>query len=66
VDFVAEFWHCKCVCVHSEKVFINKYQRWCKKHSYNFSEEKARSIYKEARECINTMPKSGTAKLLID
>ena len=30
VDFVAEFWHCRCVSEKSEKAFTNKYQRWCK------------------------------------
>ena len=44
VDFVAEFWHCRCVSEKSEKVFTNKYQRWCRKHGYNFSEEKAHTI----------------------
>ena len=52
VDFVAEFWHCKCICEYSEKTFVNKYQRWCRKHGYNFSEEKARDIYSEACECV--------------
>jgi len=40
VDFVASFWHRECVCVLSEKAFTTKYHKWCKKHSYNFSEEK--------------------------
>lgn len=43
VDFVAAFWHCECVCGLSEKVFITKYQKWCKKYSYNFSEDKTRN-----------------------
>ena len=66
VDFVAEFWHCKCICERSEKVFVNKYQRWCRKHGYNFKEEKARSIYKNTCECIGVMPKSNTARLLVE
>lgn len=36
VDFVAAFWHCECVCGLSGKAFISKYQKWCKKCSYNF------------------------------
>ena len=40
VDFVAEFWHCRCVSEKSQKAFTSKYQRWCRKHGYNFSEEK--------------------------
>ncbi len=41
VDFVAEFWHCRCVVRNPQKAFTNKYQRWCRKHGYNFSEAKA-------------------------
>lgn len=66
VDFVAEFWHCECVCKHSEKVFANKYQRWCKKSGYNFSEEKAHTIYTEACSCVAAMPKTETTKLLVE
>ena len=66
VDFVSVFWHCGCVSSQSEKAFTNKYQRWCKKHGYNFSEEKVHRIYAEASECISTMPMSVTAKLLVE
>ena len=63
VDFVAEFWHCKCVCERSERAFINKYQRWCRKHGYNFSETKAQTIHAVASGHIGVMPKSETTKL---
>lgn len=66
VDFILEFWHCGCVSGYSEKAFTSKYQRWCRKHGYNFSEEKARSIYAEAGNCIGVMPMSDTAKLLVE
>ena len=66
VDFVAEFWHCECVCERSEKAFVNKYQRWCRKHGYNFSEEKAHAIYNEASGHIGVMPKAETTKLLVE
>ena len=66
VDFVAEFWHCKCVCERSEKAFVNKYQRWCRKHGYNFSEDKAHAIYDEASGHIGVMPKAETTKLLVE
>ena len=66
VDFVAEFWHCRCVSEKSEKVFTNKYQRWCRKHGYNFSKEKAHTIYVEASGHIGVMPKSETTKLLVE
>lgn len=66
VDFVAEFWHCECVCERSEKAFTNKYQRWCRKHGYNFSEEKAHTIYDEVSGHIGVMPKVETTKLLVE
>ena len=66
VDFVAEFWHCACICKRSEKAFISKYQKWCKKHGYNFGEEKACAIYAEASGHIGVMPKSETTKLLVE
>ena len=67
VDFVAEFWHCECIRERAEKVFMTKYQRWCKKQGYNFREEKARSIYNEACGCVGVMPKSSsTARLLVE
>ena len=66
VDFVAEFWHCGCVCERSEKAFLNKSQRWCRKNGYNFSEEKALYIYSEAGGHIGVMPKSETTKLLVE
>ena len=65
VDFIAEFWHCGCVSKHSQKAFINKYQRWCKKHGYNFSEIKAHDIHAKASKHIGVMPMSETTKLLV-
>ena len=65
VEFVAVFWHCKCVCGLSEKAFTARYQKWCKKHGYNFSEEKALDIYASARNRFGIMPKTETSKLLV-
>ena len=66
VDFVAEFWHCGCICERSEKAFVSKYQKRCKKYGYNFGEEKACAIYAEASGHIDVMPKSETTKLLVE
>lgn len=63
VDFISTFWHCKCVSGLSERAFINKYQKWCKKHGYNFSRDKALGIYAEACGHFSVMPKTDTAKL---
>ena len=62
VDFVAAFPHCECVCGLSEREFTTKYQKWCRKHGYNFSEEKALDIYASACGNFGVMPKTGTAR----
>ena len=58
IDFVASFWHCQCVSRLSRPAFTEKYQKWCQKHSYVFSEEKAHEIYgfAQGRGCV--MPKT--------
>ena len=66
VDFVAEFWHCRCVSEKSERAFTSKYLRWCRKHGYNFSEAKAHTIHAEAGGRIDVMPKSETTKLPVE
>ena len=66
VDFVAAFWHCECVCGLSEKAFTAKYHKWCRKHGYNFSEDKALDIYASACGHFGVMPKTDTAKLLVE
>lgn len=65
VDFVAEFWHCRCASEKSERAFTSKYLRWCRKHGYNFREAKTHTIYAEASGHIGVMPKSETTKLLV-
>ena len=66
VDFVATFWHCECVCGRSEKAFTTQYQKWCRKHGYNFSEDKALDIYASACRHFGVIPKTDTAKLLVE
>jgi transposase len=66
VDFAADFWHCECVSKLSKNAFTAKYQKWCKKHSYNFNENKALDIYASARSCVGVMSKTDTAKLLVE
>jgi transposase len=66
VDFVTDFWHCECVSKLSKKAFTTKYQKWCKKHGYNFNEEKAHGIYTEASSHLGVLPMSDTTKLLVE
>ena len=66
VDFIATFWHCDCVTELSEKAFVTKYPKCCKKHCSNFSQDKALDIYAEACGHFSVMPKTDTAKLLVE
>jgi len=66
VDFIDAFWHCECVCGLSQKVFRLRYQKWCKKNGYHFNENKALDIYAAACGHISVMPKTDTAKLLVE
>lgn len=65
VDFIDAFWHVQCVTALSMKAFGTKYLKWCRKHGYNFSEEKAAEIHAVAREHVAIMPKNDTTKLLV-
>jgi transposase len=66
VDFIATFWHCECVSRLSQDAFTQRYQKWCKKHGYNFSRRKAEDIYFESAGHISVMPMTTTAKLLVE
>lgn len=65
VDFVGEFWHCQCVSICSERVFSNRYLKWCRKHGYNFTLEKMREIYALAGSCVGVLPASESTRLLV-
>ena len=65
VDFVVTFWHSDCVSNMSKNAFIKRYQKWCKRNRYNFSEKKATEIYQESINHITTLPKNENTKALI-
>ena len=65
MDFVAAFWHCECVCGLSEKAFTTRYQKWCRKHGYNFSEDKALDIYASACGHVCVMPKTDDTEFMM-
>lgn len=65
VDFVLTFWHCDCVNMVSEKAFAERYQKWCKRKGYNFSQEKALDLYASSCGHFTTLPKNANTKLLI-
>ena len=65
VDFVTTFWHCECISHVSEKVFTERYRKWCKRMEYNFSSAKASDIYAESLGHIVTLPKTESTRFLI-
>ena len=65
LDFVETFWHCECVSKLSENTFTAKYQKWCQRNGYNFSQAKAQELHSFARSCITSLPKNETTRLLV-
>ena len=65
VDFVDTFWHVDCVAKVSQSVFVERYRKWCRRHGYNFSEQKAIDIHTDARQKFPLVPRSDTCKLLV-
>ena len=65
VDFVAKFWHHECISTLSENAFKDRYQKWCKRAGYNYSEAKATEIYDRAQHQVHTLPKNEATKLLV-
>lgn len=65
VDFVATFWHVDCVRGMSLAAFTERYLKWCRRHGYNFSAEKAAEIHAKARDSIALLPKDDLTKLVI-
>ena len=65
LDFVETFWHSECVGKLSANTFSAKYQKWCQRNGYNFSQAKAQELHSFARSCITSLPKSETTKLLV-
>lgn len=65
VDFAQTFWHVDCVAKLSLNTFTERYQKWCKRHGYNFSAVKAIEIHENARTLFPLVPKSDTTKLLV-
>lgn len=65
VDYVDTFWHVDCVAKVSQKTFVERYEKWCKRHNYNFSEQKAIELHMDAKRKFALVPKSDTCKLLV-
>ena len=65
-DFVEEYWHYDNIIKHSEKKFVEHYQKWTKRKGYQFSEVKALQIYSLAKDGIPTIPSNApSTKMLL-
>ena len=65
VDFVYTYWHADCVRSKSPEGFMEHYQNWCRRKGYNFSADKAETIYRLSSDLIAVFPKDDNTKLLI-
>ena len=65
MDFAASFWHLDCVRGLNLAAFTQRYQKWCKRHGYNFSSGKAAEIHEGAKNQIALLPKDAMTKMLI-
>jgi len=65
IDFVVEFWHCGCITRLSQKVFAERYHKWCKRNRYQFSQSKADEIYLSSAGLFTTLQMNDNTKLLI-
>ena len=65
VDFVMKFPHVDSVAKLSLSAFKSKYQSWCKKEHYKYSESKAEQIHVYARTLVSTIPMTDTVKKMI-
>ena len=65
VDFVSSFWHVDCVRSLGLAAFTDRYQKWCKRHGYNFQPKKPAQIYSFSKELISVFTKDPVTKFLI-
>lgn len=49
----------------SQGAFARRYQKWCKRHGYNFNEKKADAIYSASKELVVLVSKTPLCKLMI-
>lgn len=65
VDFASSFWHVDCVRGIGLVAFTDRYQKWCKRHGYNFQRGKPAALFKASKELISMFPKDSMTKMLI-
>ena len=65
VDFVVKFPHVDSVAKLSLSAFKIKYQSWCKKERYKYSESKAEQIHTYARTIVSTLPMTEAVRKMV-
>ena len=65
VDYVDTFWHVDCVAKLSQKEFVKRYEKWCRRHKYCFSEQKAIELHEAARSKYAVVPKDDMCKMMV-
>lgn len=65
VDFILKFPHADAVAKLSLSAFKVKYQSWCKKEHYKYSDSKAEQIHAYARTLVCTLPMTEAVKKMI-
>ena len=65
VDFVVKFPHVDSVAKLFLSAFKTKYQSWCKKERYKYSEFKAEQIHTYARTIVSTLPMTDTVRKMV-
>ncbi len=65
VDFATVFWHVDCVRNMSLAAFTERYRKWCKRHDYNFSQNRAIEIYTKAQDLVAMLPRDTLTKTML-
>lgn len=65
VDFVLRYSHSECISKKSFSAFSKSYLSWCRKFGYNFSEDKAKSVYEFACNCSPSLSLTESTTLLV-
>lgn len=65
VDFVLKFPHVDSVAKLSLSAFKTKYQGWCKKERYKYSESNAEKIHAYARTLVSTLSMTDAVKTVV-
>lgn len=64
-DFVYTFWHADCVRTLYPGIFRRRYESFCNKNGYAFSESRADIFYETAKNADVSLPKDDTTRMLV-